>query len=371
MKVSALVVTVCLLPTVLFAQGWIKPYEDTTLATDRLEIRFHKWGEAILVDNVMVNGKGPFRFMLDTGAEGAGRLDTTLVKKLKLASVGSDTSVGILGKKREMDRHRLESLTIGDLSFTGVEMISRDYNADRPSRVKPIDGILGYHLFKDYLLTISYPQRMITVERGALPPADGAKVLKVVSDDYDPEIEVRVGDRTMKALFDTGAMSEFAIPESMAQGLAFTGDSKKLGNRIRRTTLDGVLHIGDVEIANPRTIIADGLSESNVGIQIIFSLAVTFDQKNGRIRVERAPEAPKYGIKFSMSSSGPWRFDGVSAGGAAEQAGLRETDRIVAINDRPFQTLDREDLDRVLDGSPITLEIEREGGRQKVRIEPN
>lgn len=379
MKTLATALVVCLTAAMTLAQESPSPvspragYASTSLAGDALEVRFIRWSDAILIEDVMVNGKGPYRFLLDTGAEGAGRVDRSLVEELELPETGSTNGVGLLGQELPMSRHRMDSLSIAGLTFSGVEMSSRDYNAEMTGPgLRPIHGILGYHLFSEYLLTINYPARTITIAKGELPTPDGTSILPIISDDEDPEIEVSLGDQTVQALIDTGAMGHLGVPDSLGPKLKFAGEpvvrGRQNGVELRSATLDGALRIGAIEFAKPDLIIAGRLNQVVVGIRILASLSVTFDQKNARVRVERPAERKRYGIRAAWRGAGPWEFSDVDAGSIAEAAGLRTTDRVITINGRPFAELNREDLFKLLDSSPLTLEIERDGKRLEIRM---
>lgn len=350
-----------------------RDYATSVLSGDRLEHRFVRWGDAILIEDVMVNGKGPFRFLLDTGAEGAGRVDKSLVDALQLPSAGTMGNVGLFGETREMTRYQLDSLTIGSLSFKELTMSGRDYNAEiKGPGMRPIHGILGFHLFSEYLLNINYPARMVTITKGELPPPDGESILPFISDDEDPEVQVHVGDRKVRALIDTGAMGHLAVPGWLAKKLKFTSEPTLKGkdgkNEVHSGTLDGAVRIGTVEFTNPQTLIVGSLTQVVVGVRLLASLDLTFDQKNGRVRVERPAERKRYGITLGMRGAGPWEFKGVEAGSIAEAAGLRDTDWIVTVNGQAFGEIDREDGFRFLDTSPLLLEIERDGSRREIRM---
>lgn len=348
-------------------------YATSKLIGDRVEVQFSRWGDAILIENVMVNGKGPYRFLFDTGAEGAGRVDASLIDALKLPAVGTGNSLGILGQQQQMTRHRLDTLAIGKLSFKKIEMLGRDYNASmKGPGLRPIHGILGFHLFSEYLLTIDYPARKITIARGDLPAPDGKQVLPIVSDDEDPEIEIMLGGRKTTALLDTGAMVELGVPASIADGLKFAGEpvvrGEDGGGPVRSATLDGVLLLGELEIAKPTMMIAARVNQTVVGAQTLAALRVTYDQRNARVRIERPAPRKTYGLRVGWRRGSGLVFSGVSPGSIAESAGIRPTDRIVSINDRPFADIDLEDLSRLADASPMTVEIERDGSRQKLRL---
>lgn len=355
------------------AQEWPSPrrgYETTALEGDRHEHRFYRFSDGILIEDVMINGHGPFRFLLDTGAEGGGRIDHTVAADLGLPRVGEVSNVRITGETRETSVHRIESIDLGGLTFSNVELIGGDYLQLAGPGYPPVHGILGYHLFNEYLLTIDYPARTISVERGDLPPAEGAHVLDIVSDDEDPEIEVAVGGVRLRAMLDTGAMNHFAVPD--ATGLRFVAEPVVRGRQGDADVLVGdladPLRIGSIEIEGPQTYITSALNQSIVGARILSQLRVTYDQKNGRVRVERPAPRPGYGMTFGWRGQGPWRFSGVDEGGIAAKAGLRPTDSIVAVNGIAFDEIDREQLLRALDEPAITVTVEREGEPVDIRM---
>lgn len=347
-------------------------YASTVLRGDQLELRFKRWGDAILVDNVMVNGKGPFRFLLDTGAEGAGRVDAKFAEALSLPKLGEATTLHVLGDVIPMTEYRIDTLALGGLRFDNVRVLGRAYKEFSPPNRRSVDGILGYHLFREYLLTIDYPARTITVARGELGPADGATILPIVSDDEDPEVEVTLGDRKVKALLDTGGMLTVGVPSTLAKELTFDAEPVVRGNsggrEVRAGTLRDSLRVGGAEFPRPTVMIADGVTQPVIGIRTLSQLSLTFDQQNARVRVVQPPPRKGYGLSIRSNDKGAREVREVVAGGVADRAGLRTTDRIVAINGRPAEGLDAEDLSNALDHSPMTIEVDREGTRVSLTL---
>lgn len=354
-----------------FAQESTRGGEKSSPNVPRVEHPFVRWGSAILIEDVMINGKGPYRFMLDTGAEGAGRIDSAVVKELEIATLGTATAVGVLGEEKAMTRHRIDALSIGDVTFHNVELISRDYAAETPPGLKPFHGILGFHLFRDHLLTINYPARKIVLEQGELPEPDGKTIL-AMDTVKGPQVDVQFGDHKAQALLDTGAMGEIGLPSSVAENVKFAGELQVRGSEngaeLRTGTLAGALKLGEFEFAGPAAIVADPLRRPVVGVRILAALSVTYDQQHGRLRLERPTPRRGFGLILAVRGAGPWQYRGVSAGGVAEAAGLLATDTIVSINGRPFAELDQEDMSKLLDGDALTLEIERDGKRQEIRL---
>jgi hypothetical protein len=113
------------------------------------------------VIELMVNGQGPFLFGIDTGAQAGPHIDSSLVEKLKLKSSGQGRN------PQTVDTVKLDSVAIGNLRFTDVTAISRNYkNSPRPMKV---DGILGLSLFSEYLVTLDFPAKLLRIERGNCP----------------------------------------------------------------------------------------------------------------------------------------------------------------------------------------------------------
>ena len=347
-------------------------YESTKLTGEKASLRFYRWGEGILLDNVFVNGKGPYRFMLDTGAEGAGRVDKALAEELNLPIVGQSKSVGLLGESRAMTNRKIDALTVGGVSFSNVELLSRDYSRDRPRSLRPIHGILGFHLFNEYLLTIDYPARTLTVARGELPPPNGRDILPIISDDEDPEIEISLGGKTIHAMIDTGAMGPLGVPATAAEGLKFTSEPRARGRdgdvELRSATLDGALKLGALEVQNPDLIIAGRMPMPVVGISILSKFALTFDQKNDRVRIVQPPARKRYGLVIATPADGPPALREIEAGSAAARAGLLATDKLAMLNGRAVTEMDREDVLRVLDEPSLTVVVERDGARKEERL---
>ncbi|HBS29403.1 MAG TPA: hypothetical protein DEB06_08130 [Phycisphaerales bacterium] len=379
MKTACLLLTLALLAPLASARQEApvarRGYEATALVAESLEVPFLRWGDAIMVENVMINGKGPYRFVLDTGAEGAGRIDQAVIDALALPAAGSGRTRHIIGEEREVVTRRLDTLSIGALSFSNVTLIGGDYDARmRSPGLGPVHGILGYHLFSEYLLTIDYPGRMIRVAKGALPEPDGKSVLAIVSDDEDPEVEVTIGGQSAKALLDTGAQTMLALPSAFAKQVKFSGELEPMGRerpaKVHRGTLDGAVRLGEIEIDDPATVVSETLVQPVVGVRSLALLAVTYDQKNGRVRVVRPAARPRFGIEFGWTGARPYRFSGVTDNGAAAAAGLRATDRIISINGQAFETIDRESMLRLQDLATMTLVVEREGAEMVLRLSP-
>jgi len=360
-------------------------YATTSLAADRFTAPFAHEGPHIHIDGVMINGKGPYRFLLDTGASGGGRIDSAVAEALGLEISGE--VIASDGSERQgptMKLYRLDSLSVGPLSFTGIDVASRDYNANRPPHLGRIDGVLGFHLFREYLLTLDYPARTVTVSKGALPAADGRTILEVSNQDTLTGIDIDLAGTPLNAVIDTGNMGHLTVPGSMESELRLTAAPTVVGQartvsgpfEIKSATLDGTVRIGALEFPNPEITFAGPVRRVNLGARFLAPLVLTFDQRNARLRIERPagpPAAPpaepkRYGVMLGFAPGGPIDVQGAVPGSIAARAGLRAGDQILAINGKPIADIDRAELATLMRASPITLTIKRAGERQDIRM---
>jgi hypothetical protein len=244
---------------------------------------------------VMVNGKGPFLFAIDTGAQGRARVDASLVERLGLQASGQAMGTDGSGRPgRAMAIIRLDSIQLGPLRFEQVDALSRDYNTS-PNMPK-IDGILAFGLFADHLLTLDYPARRVRVSRGELPPPDGKEILGYETSRGTPVVELGVGGEKIGARVDTGnAVGAVILPTSLVEKLAHASEPVVVGRartvagetEIKQVRLKDTVRLGGFEYKEPTVVFPALSDEANVGSLLLRDFVVTFDQKNKRMRLER------------------------------------------------------------------------------------
>jgi hypothetical protein len=243
----------------------------------------------------MVNGQGPFVFGIDTGAQGGSRIDSSLVEKLKLKSSGQVQATDSSGRNPQTSETvKLDSVAIGNLRFTDVEAGSRNFkNSPRPNQV---DGILGLSLFSEYLVTLDFPKKVLRFERGELPKPDGAEILDYKSERGIPLVELTVGSTKISAHLDSGnSIGEFVLPAAFVEKLTQASEPKVVGRarsasgemEIKQVQIKETVRLGRHEFPNA-TITFPSLGDvGNVGARVLSQFALTFDQKNHRVRLTR------------------------------------------------------------------------------------
>jgi CubicO group peptidase (beta-lactamase class C family) len=244
---------------------------------------------------VMVNGQGPYLFGIDTGARGAARVDSALAARLGLEVVGQVRGGDPSGHHtRLMNLVRVASLEIGGARFEGLQAAVRDYNERRVGA--SIDGILGFGLFQELLLTLDYPGAKVRIERGALPPVDDAEVIPIRTDRGIPSIDLVVDSLRVDADVDAGSMGGFSLPERLIERLPLASAPQVVGHArtvssefdIKAARLRGSLKIGRREFANPMLEFQPVFAMGNVGSRVLRDFAVTFDAQNRRMRWKKS-----------------------------------------------------------------------------------
>ena len=194
----------------------------------------------------------------------------------------------------------IDSLTIGSaagarsgVEFRNVTALVRQHRITKD--YPDVDGILGFALFTDYLLTLDYPAMQVTLSRGALPPANRTDILSFEIENRIPVIEVGVGKIRVRAHVDSGNfVAGFILPEEIVEQLQLlstpvtVGSARSVNNRIdlKQVQLRDAISIGHFSFPQA-TVQFPALSDTNVGFKVLRDFVVTFDQKNRRMKLER------------------------------------------------------------------------------------
>ncbi len=360
--------------------------QEIHLPAQPVEVPLRDGGPLPAVE-VEVNGQGPFLFWVDTGATGSARADVSLVEKLSLKAVGEVQVQDGLGQAGPpMQLVRIDSLRVGSAEFIGLEAATRDYNRQLPSGFAHIDGILGFHLFTDTLFTIDYVGKRLQIARGELPPVDGQEILALTAGGRGPRISLGIGGKTVEAEIDSGFQGMIQLPAEIAQPL-LAGEPVVVGRartvtgefEIKEAPIAGTLKVGRHQLSNPRVTIAAVPGPLVLGSGFLRHFAITFDQRNGRVRFARKAEGaieeqPRYrvGVAFAQAPGVQGLIAAeVFPGSAGEKAGLRKDDLVVKINGHPALEVPASEL-RNLFGSPapIQLTIERAGKSLELELVP-
>lgn len=238
---------------------------------------------------VMVNGKGPFRFVIDTGTGGQALITSALADQLQLPVVGQARLTDPSGQGEQ----RAPVLLIQSLNVAGVDF--KDISAIRHSLGPEEDacqGVLGFALFRDYLLTLDYPQQELTLAPGALKPDGERSVLPFHLSDGVPIFSLHLDGATFEAQLDSGGIG-LSLPTALAAHLRFDVDpeliaiSQSLSTRfpLKAGRLGSDVRVGRYTFTRPIVEINPAFPLANFGACAMQNFAITFDQNNLLVRL--------------------------------------------------------------------------------------
>jgi len=320
MKKSLFATALVCLPAVLLAGP--EPAHEADKAPDRIELaspevivplRMEK-GRPVV--EVAIDGKGPFPFVLDTGAGGT-VLGSDLVSELALPEAG-ETRIGdpinphaITAKRVRIGRLTLGGATFSDMTATSME--NAGLRVHLGAR-----GVLGMPVFAELLLTLDFGRGEVRIGRGQLPSPDGKGVVA-----YRPgfggtiRVPITVGPLELEADLDSGSPAAVSLPNDYMDRLPLEGKPVEIGRArtvtsefaVYGATLKGAVQIGGHRLENP-ALRFNRLPVANVGSELLRRFAITIDQKSRRIRFAEsssgieAADAPQ-GSPARGSSRGP------------------------------------------------------------------
>ena len=314
----------------------------------------HRYRKVPMVD-ATINGKGPYRLLVDTGAPGM-ILNKSLAEALQLPGprrFGGSAAVDIHvagpgGKGLPASMHQIDSLKVGEAEFRGLETLAIDTELG-----SEFDGVLGIGVVRECLLTFDYPAGKLRLTTEELPPSNGRDVL-----DYEqkmglsaPRIPVKVNGKPIHLVLDTGASKWFIFRDELTKLLSYeygpvkgpraaTVD-RELDTEVAR--LDGKLKLGQYVFDRPCAAVGEDELPSLVGNRALENFVFSLDQKNKRLRLARESTEPIAPMPYRILGAGLRKSEGghriwyVHAGSPADKAGLKTGDIVVGLAGRPAE----------------------------------
>jgi predicted aspartyl protease len=240
---------------------------------------------------VTINGRGPFRFVVDTGTGGDALITPQLAAELALPAVGQAALSDPSGQGSKKVRIlRIDSLNLAGVEFTNVRAVEHTFYAE----AGVAQGLLGFTLFKDYLLTLDFPGRQVTLATGGLTPDGEKKVLPFRLQAGVPVARLKVdGLEPVEAQLDSGG-GGLVLPEQLAARLKYDvapvafaeGQSICTKFQIKAARLGSDVKLGRYTFTHPVIEIHPAFPLVNFGSPPMQVFAITFDQKNLLVRFE-------------------------------------------------------------------------------------
>lgn len=244
-----------------------------------------------------INGKGPFRFILDTGAVTTVVSDE-LSRELSLTPLGG-VQVKSVGGEPAPAMVVIRDLRIGGVRLEGVIAAAMPLGALLKGEDAP-RGILSALSFPGCLLTYDYPGKRILIKRGAMEAADARSVFQYSEDHVLPTVPVRVAGHDTQVHLDTGSPFGLVLPVRFLTELPLASQPKEVGKArtgggeftVSSARVDGTIELGKYKLDLDEVRFSDarpgpGPAIGNLGYDALRHFVVTLDSQNRRIRIDQ------------------------------------------------------------------------------------
>ncbi len=332
---------------------------------------------------VLINGKGPFPFEVDTGGHLILTPDTA--SKVQLQAVGHLTDTGGGTQVLHSGLVSTREIRVGAASIRNqvakVLPLSPAGNdrGPRPARA----GFLGLELFERFVVQLNRTSRTLTLTpiesfpdeaRGMPLPirfTEDAPVTAGTFDGIAGDFEIDSGDAG-PAIVEGYWAEQHGLTDRLAHGLAWSGDYQE-------TVLRGDFTLGGLRL--PGEVVSySGLPERGsestrmqagvIGESTLWRFDMTYDYGHGRVWIDpdtKLAPRPFNRAGLRLRKMTPRAFDVVTvmSRSPAAEAGLKEGDRILAVDSTPATQLGVSDAYSVFQGpvgSQVVLRVAAKEG---------
>jgi len=332
-----------------------------------------------LVDNhvglaVTINGKGPFRFLFDTGGQNI--IDADLAKQLGLDAAGNAAGSGVGAATEAIQFATVDTLGVGDATLRKqVFAVAPVHAGFGMSSGKPVDGLIGFEVLARFVTTFDYGSNTVVLRAPSAAAPTGTTV-PFTFDGQHPMIDCSIGGFAGSCVLDTGsrvaltALAPFlaahpsVVPANAtavgANGFGVGGAS--LG-RLGRTTLQiGGFTLPDLITdlsTSTRGAFANPFVAGNIGAGALKRFAVTFDYAHNTVTF--APNA-NFATRETYDRSGTFLITqggkvvvaDVRPGTPAADAGLARGEVLTTVGGTDAKTLGLGQIRDAFRGAPGT-----------------
>ena len=239
---------------------------------------------------VTINGKGPFRFLIDTGTGGDAIVTSELAAQLDLPLAGEARLSDPTGRGGQTAPVRkMDTLRVAGVDFYSVKAVEHAL----PVGDGVCQGMLGFTLFRDFLLTLDYVNGRLVLAEGELTPDGEKSVLPFRMPDGVPIARLKIGSLDVDAQIDSGGAG-LSLPERLIPQLRLTaeptvfakGESLSTRFQIKVAKLAIDVQLGDITLDQPWVEINPAFPLANFGSCPLQHFIVTFDQENKLVRLD-------------------------------------------------------------------------------------
>jgi hypothetical protein len=328
--------------------------------------------------SVMLNGKGPYRFIFDTGGQNV--VDPAVAKEIGASGKGSAQGGGVGSTTETSSFALVDSLQVGDATVQNqVFSIAPIRQGFGVSAGQQVDGLIGFEVLSRFITTFDYANNRVVLQLpGAYTAPAGAHVVPIVQNGEQPQFACEIDSVPAECTLDTGARDSLSfygpflkahpqlVPSTLTavgvNGFGFGGAA--LGKLGRTQTLSFgsfTLHnmIGDYTTQTAGAF-ASPFVGANIGGAVWKRFALTLDYNKLTMTLTPnanfdSPDSNDRSGLFLINHAGNVTIADARPGTPAAAAGLAKGDALVSIDGVATSTLSLQAIREKLLGAPGTV----------------
>jgi predicted aspartyl protease len=327
--------------------------------------------------SAMVNDRGPYTFIVDTGGDYI--ITPQLASALAAKTSGGMQLSGAGSATEGASFTRIDSVAVGGAivrnQYALVLPIDTGFGMAEGMH---IDGMIGYQFLARFLTTVDYAGSKVTLALPPSPAPAGAAAIAFYIDGSIPRIPITIDGVSTTAEVDTGsrgglilsapfvaehpALAALAKTQPTVEGFGVGGASYARLGRVPSIGI-GPYSIGNTIAAfgvQTKGAMADPFNPANIGGAILRRFTVTFDYRGSRMLLLKSPafDAPptydRSGL-FVIDQNGAYTILSSVPGSTAGIAGLTKNDVILSVNGTPTAKWSLSALRALLSGPTGTV----------------
>ncbi len=372
-----------------------------------ITIKF-KTASNLIIIPVNINDSDTLNFILDNSVQTPIITELPFVNNLSLNYMKPMKIKGLAeGVELTAYRSGNNTLKINGLSARNQEVqmiIDENFQISHILGI-PVHGLIGFNLFKDYVVEIDYSSKKLTLFKPEYYKYRDRKkdiIMPLYFDGNKPFIKTGIvtdelTDVRVKLLVNTGASDALWLSESSDKkinlpkkhietflGKGLSGDLYGVKGRIDAIWV-GPLFLPQPIVAFPGSEIIDKLISRNdrngtIGAEILRRFFVIFDYRNSRLTL-RPTNRVKQDFNYNMSGmevTNPmpgmpiFTISNIREDSPAFLAGLQENDQILSLNSNNHRSLKLNDINLLLqskENRKIKIKVLRNGEEFKTSFQ--
>jgi predicted aspartyl protease len=328
------------------------------------------------VVEVRVNGKGPYRFVLDSGS-GYILVSRRIIDEAALpASTNVVKAYDEAGRSYSAETYLAERIELGSARLNRITVV-RGFDWFDPTQ--GIQGILGVTYFAGCNVRLDFPRQTVTLERPKWSHKHPDQGLPMEMDRSCPYVNLRIGTTTHRFAIDTGLNAGLTVRESLITNLPCCAERYAESRGVAggkqylcyRTRLKDNLEIGAHTVVRPYISWipgVPGVPTSMLGNEILRHFALEFDFPEHRVRFLRdttepirTPNRRQLGFVLNHSTNAVVTIQLLLPPFTAAELGVKTGDEVVMLDGKPAAEVNNDAVAAMIQKDQLLIILRRDG----------